>query len=182
MAQPGNKIPNENPSFKEKRKKAEQLVCKEHDEETEHTEIRLKYMRLRKEIDECQKIHELSVEREKKLKEQQEEFEKMHKEIEKYKKDNNILRIKTDEKEASIRELQKKLDHYDQLKRDFDELRRERDHILNRLNLVAGARQNSHIPEVDHSKDNGPTKREDYNSSFRTFCTLFKSVNIILFF
>lgn len=35
---------------------------------------------------------------------------RMHKEIEKYKKDNTILRIKTDEKEDSIRELQKKLD------------------------------------------------------------------------
>lgn len=178
MAQPGNKIPNENPSSKEKQKKANQLVCQEQDKESEHTEIRLKYMRLQKEIDEYQKIHELSVESEKKIKVQQEELEKMHKEIEKYKKDNTILRIKTDEKEDSIRELQKKLDHYDQLKR-------ERNHILRRLNSVAGAWQNIHNPEIDiadQSKDNEPTNREEYNSLISLFCTLFKSFYIIIFF
>lgn len=35
---------------------------------------------------------------------------RMHKELEKYKKDNNTLRKKADEKDDSIRELQKKLD------------------------------------------------------------------------
>ncbi|XP_052719869.1 uncharacterized protein LOC128191702 [Crassostrea angulata] len=126
MAQPGIKIPNENPS-------------------------------LQKENDECKKIQELSVEREKKLKEQQEELEKMHRELEKYKKDNNILRKKADEKEDSIRELQKKLDHYHQLKL-------ERNHILSRLNSVAGARQNIHFPEIDIAEQSNNNRSEENDS------------------
>nr|XP_034301676.1 CAP-Gly domain-containing linker protein 1 isoform X9 [Crassostrea gigas] len=135
-------------NLKEEQEKTKLLIHQNQEKEDELSEMRLKYMKLRKGIEEYRKIHERSAERERKLVEQQTELERMCKQMGKVRQINDALSEKNDDMDDRIRKLQSKLDHLERVEETHHlcvEIRDEQSRYIKKLECEVEAQDQNFV-------------------------------------